>query len=152
MCAIVDANVAGEVFGTNRPSAGKKFFEWLRTKQGKLVVGGKLLEELGFRSLISNWMQAGLAVSIDPSQIKVKTEQIQKEGISRSNDAHVLALAQISGARLLYTNDQKLQGEFKNKRLIDNPRGTVYTTIRSKEFTNTHRRILNKPNLCQARS
>ena len=46
MCAIVDANVAGEVFGENKPPAGKEFYNWLNTGRGQLVVGGKLLVEL----------------------------------------------------------------------------------------------------------
>ncbi len=50
MCAIVDANAAHEVFGSNQnpaSEAGKGFFRWLNSGKGKLVVGGKLKEELG---------------------------------------------------------------------------------------------------------
>ena len=46
MCAIVDANVVSEVFGSNLSPAGEKFFDWLNKGSGRLVVGGKLLEEL----------------------------------------------------------------------------------------------------------
>ncbi len=46
MCAIVDANVVDEVFGEKRPPAGEKFFDWLTVGNGRLVVGGRLLEEL----------------------------------------------------------------------------------------------------------
>ena len=46
MCAIVDANVVSEVFGSNLPPAGEKFFDWLNKGSGRLIVGGKLLEEL----------------------------------------------------------------------------------------------------------
>lgn len=154
MCAIIDANVAHEVFGPDWSPAGEKFFAWLRTGKGKVIVGGKLLEELGnsHQLQISGLIRAGIALRIDSNQVQAKTQQIARKGISRSNDAHVLALAQISGARLLYTNDRNLQQDFRDKRLIDKPRGTVYTTIRSKEFTDTHKDILNKPNLCQARS
>ena len=44
MCAIVDANVAYEVFGRDRPPAGERFFDWLSSPRGQLVVGGKLRE------------------------------------------------------------------------------------------------------------
>ena len=37
MCAIVDANVAHEVFSSDRPEAGVKFFNWIKTR-GRLVV------------------------------------------------------------------------------------------------------------------
>lgn len=46
MCAIVDANVAHEVFGDSPPPAAEKFFEWLERGSRRLVVGGKLLKEL----------------------------------------------------------------------------------------------------------
>lgn len=46
MCAIVDASVMGEVFGPKPAPAGKVFFEWLNSGNGRLVVGGKLLLEL----------------------------------------------------------------------------------------------------------
>ena len=45
----------------------------------------------------------------------------------KSNDPHILALARASGARLVYTGDGKLIADFKNKRLIDGPRGKIYT-------------------------
>ena len=38
---------------------------------------------------------------------------------------------------------------FQEQKINRQSRGTVYTTRRSHEFTSTHRRILNKPNLCQ---
>ena len=46
MCAILDANVAGQVFGTGRPPAGAKFFEWIDSGRGRLVIGGRLRREL----------------------------------------------------------------------------------------------------------
>ena len=39
MCAIVDANVASEVFGTDRPEAGARFFDWINARSGRLFVG-----------------------------------------------------------------------------------------------------------------
>ncbi|MDE0306934.1 MAG: hypothetical protein OXI87_18940 [Albidovulum sp.] len=51
-----------------------------------------------------------------------------KSANCESNDQHVLALARISGARLLYTNDQKLMDDFKNTELVSTPKGKVYRT------------------------
>ena len=56
-----------------------------------------------------------------------------------SNDVHVLALALVSGARLLYTNDAALIMDFKNSKVIANPRGKVYTTSKTVRFTTTHK-------------
>ena len=50
------------------------------------------------------------------------------EGRCQSNDPHIIALAQVSGARLLYSNDKALQQDFKNQDLINNPKGKIYTT------------------------
>ena len=95
-------------------------------------------------ALNTGWMSGFLC-----HEISRRKARLQRTGGFISNDPDILALVQISGARLLFSNDEKLQKDFRNKRLIDNPRGTVYTTRRSHEFTSTHRRILNKPNLCQ---
>ena len=37
MCAIVDSNVVSEVFGSNLPPAGEKFFDWLNQGSGRLI-------------------------------------------------------------------------------------------------------------------
>ena len=71
----------------------------------------------------------------------------------QSNDAHVIALAQLSGARLLYTNDGDLQKDFRNKNLVDNPEGKVYSTEAeknpNKEFRPAHKRLLGRNDLCR---
>ena len=68
----------------------------------------------------------------------------------RSDDEHVLALAVVSGARLLYTNDTALIADFKNREIIANPRGKVYSTAVSNRVTATHRRLLGDRTLCRA--
>ena len=81
---------------------------------------------------------------------KGEEKLLQEEGC-RSNDTHVIALAQISGARLLYSNDKDLHVDFKNKRLIDEPRGKIYSTNEDKNFTYSHARLLRDRNLCRNR-
>ena len=154
MCAIVDANVVSEVFGSNLPPAGEKFFDWLNQGSGRLVVGGKLLEDLEQGSAeFRRWGQeaqlAGRMRIANKSEVDARTEQIQSEGAIRSNDPHVIALAQVSGARLLYSNDGNLQKDLNNKRLIDAPRGKVYSTSRSGSFLPRHDRLLKDKNLCR---
>ena len=46
MCAIVDANVVHEVFSARRTPAGSKFLEWVEKGKGRIVVGGRLGQEL----------------------------------------------------------------------------------------------------------
>lgn len=156
MCAIVDANVAGEVFGPSPQPAGEKFFEWINKGSNRLVAGGKLLEELelssrDFRIWASVAISAGKMRIISESAVNARTEEIHGEGVCRSDDPHVLALAQVSGARLLYSNDRALQQDFKDKELIDSPRGRVYSTRDSKDFKRSHRQLLGRRDLCRIR-
>ena len=161
MCAIVDVNVAPEVFGDNPPPAAEKFFEWLERGGGRLVVGGKLLEELEENSPdFRRWGQAaqlaGKMIIVNEREVETRTRQIEREGAIRSDDPHILALAQVSGARLLYSNDRNLGDDFRDRKLIDNPPGRVYTTRRDKnaprsqdntKFRRSHRELL-KRNVC----
>ena len=154
MCAIVDANVVSEVFGSNLPPAGEKFFEWLNKGSGQLVVGGKLFEELekssaDFRLWGREAQLAGKMRVVDKSEVDARTEQVQSEGAISSDDPHVIALAQVSGARLLYSNDGNLQQDFKNKGLIDDPRGKVYSTSGDGSFQRRHDRLLKNEKLCR---
>ncbi len=155
MCAIVDVNVSHEVFGDNRPEAGERFFKSLSSGTLRLVVGKKLLDELKDWKA-QHWIQqailAGIVQQETSDTVDDIEEGLQERGRCRSNDTHIIALAQISGARLLYSNDKDLHEDFGNKRLIDNPRGKVYSTNERKDFTQAHARLLNNRNLCRNRS
>ena len=155
MCAIIDANVAAGVFGPHSGQAGEKFFDWINTGRGRLVVDGKLLEELeassqGFREWAREAVSAGRMRIVNSSEIDARTERVQHERTYRSDDPHVIALAQVSGARLLYSNDADLQRDFKDKNLIDSPRGKVYSTLHNENFQDSHRRLLGNRSLCRS--
>ena len=49
----------------------------------------------------------------------------------------------------MYANDKDLQRDFRNKALIDRPRGKVYSTRVQDDLTSTHRRLLANRNLCR---
>ena len=156
MCAIVDKNVVGEVFGKSKTEAGAQFFEWINEGSGRLVVGGALMGkgELGDACIFENWARqaqlSGKMLVANKKEVENKTALLEETGACKSNDHHVIALAQVSGARLLYTNDRALQKDFKDKRLIDKPRGRVYSTLVDQKFTDTHRRLLGRRDLCAA--
>ena len=154
MCGIIDANVAHEVFGEDRPPAGRHFFDWLSSPRGRLIVGGELRRELGrdhrFVRWFGNAIRTGRAHTLPDEDVDARAEDLRRRGICRSNDKHVLALAQVSGARLLYTNDAALIADFKNREIVANPRGKVYTTAENNEVTNAHRRLLADRTLCRA--
>ena len=159
MCAIIDANSAHEVFGSKCTKAGEKFVEWINSGSGRLVVGGKLLEELFkssavFRRLGQQLQLSGKMTIVNKDEINARTDQLLNEDSCGSNDQHIIALAQVSGARLLYSDDGDLLEDFKNKRLINNPRGKVYAargdgSLRDGRFEPSHDRLLKRRNLCR---
>lgn len=149
MCAILDANVAGLVFASRtteaeNESASKCFFDWVDSGAGSLIAGGKLLIELDKVSNFQKWrkraVSAGRITILDGDSVNQKASQVAPR--CESNDPHVIAVALISGARLLYSNDGDLQNDFKNPNLVNNPRGNVYSTRRNNNFTQDHRRLL----------
>lgn len=156
MCAIIDNNVRHEVFGASdvQTEAGEYFLNWLENRNGRLVVGGKLLEELsdytGFGTWLRRALVRGRVIRVSDAEVDTETANLQSRNICKSNDAHVLALARVSGARLLFTNDQDLQEDFRNRGIIGGIRGRVYTTLVHQDFSSTHRSLLNRTDLCAA--
>ena len=154
MCAIIDNNVRHEVFGASdvQTEAGEYFLNWLENRNGRLVVGGKLLEELsdytGFGTWLRRSLVRGRVIRVSDADVDRETANLQSRNICKSNDAHVLALARVSGARLLFTNDQDLRDDFRNPQVIGGVRGRVYTTLQRKDVRKSHRDLLNRTDLC----
>ena len=143
MCAIVDANVRDQVFGDAQSPAGKHFLDWLTPERGgRLIVGGRLLQELSGLQKFQRWLRVSIKLSVakivPDDRVNSATTDLENRGVCKSNDAHVVALAMIGGARLLFTNDRFLQGDFKQN-IQD---GKIYTTRLRDTVTSTHRRLL----------
>ena len=155
MCAILDADVAHQVFGKRRPPAGEAFFAWINSGGIRLVAGGKLLEELDNDARFRIWrqqaVQAGRILIFSVHEIEARMAELQDAGACQSNDLHVLALAQVSGARLLYSNDLSLHQDFENRDLISRPRGKIYSTHAGGQIQDSHRRLLRTNDLCRVR-
>lgn len=153
MCAIIDKDVVREAFGPMPTPAGKKFRQGIDTGSMRLVVGGKLLDELDGNSNFKRWrstaVQYGKLRLVNDASVDAKADELRKAGSCASNDQHIVALAQISGARLLYSNDGALHRDFKNRNLIDQPGGKVYSTRVTTAFGRGHRRLLNDRSLCR---
>ena len=143
------------MFGTPeiQTPAGKFFLDWLDSGRGVLVVGGHLRRELGeyrrFQVWLETAIQFGRARQIDDARIDRETEEVTARNI-RSDDPHILALARISGARLLFTNDHALQQDFQNREIITGTRGRIYTTVERNDVRRTHRNLLRRNDLCAA--
>lgn len=98
---------------------------------------------------MSELAQAGKIREVNNKDTDNLTRDLKQKKRCQSDDEHIIALAIISGARLLYSNDKKLHKDFKNKSLIDNPRGKVYSTAIKKEFTEDHSNLLARTDLCK---
>ena len=133
MCIIVDANRLGGFLGEPPHEEAVPIHKWLERRSGSGMIvystGGKFAGELGAkaRKKLSAYVQAGKA-RLEPADRFADDEDVlRSSGLLRSDDPHVLALARASGARLLYTGDEKLVADFKNAALISQPRGKVYS-------------------------
>ena len=153
MCTIIDNDVVHQLFGVNPTEAGVYFLRWLARGNGGIVVaGGVLFRELAqnpnFLKFFTDRLQAGRARRIADVDVNIAEEEIRAQAICNSNDVHVLALARVSGARLLFTNDRDLQEDFRNRQIIAGTRGRIYTTVDYSDVRRTHRDLLNRTDLC----
>ncbi len=129
MCLIVDANVAVQFFCTTDPHSA----DLRNAVFGKgccVVYGGHLRTEYEriekARRVVLALDRAGKARAIPDSPIEKRTVELKASGVLDSDDPHIIALAEVSGSRLLYSLDAALHRDFTNPSLISQPRGRVY--------------------------
>ena len=155
MCAILDNDVVSEAFGSKRSPAGVAFRSWIDSRKGQLVIGGKLRQELSRNREFKDWLmeaiRGGRARTFNDEEVEERTEALKQSGLCQSNDQHIIALAQLSNARLLYTNDGPLTQDFGSSELIKDPKGRVYSTNFGSEFDKKRRKLLYRKNLCNLR-
>ncbi|MDD9979746.1 MAG: hypothetical protein OXU81_00025 [Gammaproteobacteria bacterium] len=84
------------------------------------------------------------------ADVEARAHELRQQHVCVSDDEHVVALALVSGARLLYTNDAALIDDFKNREIVRRPGGKIYTTTRDDRVTAAHRRLLADRTLCRA--
>ena len=148
MCIIIDANVLGKFLADRPDDDAAPVQAWLLKRKGKLVysTGGKFAREIvgKARRRLLDYVRAGLAVEEVRRERLLEEEQGLADDI-KSDDPHVLALARVSGARLLYTDDGDLIADFKTKRFIDRPRGKVYSSAANRTLLSRTKCVLNPP-------
>lgn len=117
-------------FGTPIDVDAAPVMEWIVNSDGRMVIGGKLLRELErkdtARRFLAQLIRAGKAVRHSDLQVDREEQELVKSRRSKSDDPHVIALALVSGARLLYSEDRDLHEDFKNPDLLSRPRGSIY--------------------------
>ena len=159
MCAILDNSARDEVFGTTPTDRGLRFLKWINEGRSRLALGGRLENELKGGGVqpgsneFNNWLATAEASGrvIRPNgDVEAETRSIESatdyrgRRVCESDDPHVLALAKLTGARLLFSRDDALIQDFQNNRILNQPRGKVYPHENFNEFLN-HRR---NRNLC----
>lgn len=132
MCVLVDANLASLVFSRPALADFEPLLDWLLNpdRDGRLVLGGLLARELGrveaARRVVAELLRSGRARRIEDARVSEAAGELKDGGLCRSNDHHVIALALVSGARVLCTRDRTLQEDFRNADLVTKPRGNIY--------------------------
>jgi predicted nucleic acid-binding protein len=128
MCLIVDANRAHVVFNDPTSDPAVPIWDWIK-KDGILVYGGKLADELGknseARRLLAELVRRGSALLYSPEQLMTEVHRLEEGDLCRSDDEHVIALALVSGARVLFTDDQDLMDDFRDRSIVTPP-GRIY--------------------------
>lgn len=147
MCIVIDANLAAAAFQEPILEEYRPIFDWLNNG-GRLVFGGKLTKELLRIGHVSRRLralnQAGIALQCTADEIALEEALLSESSLITSNDRHILALARLSGARILCTDDQALQADFKNLEIVPRPKGKIYKCAQ-------HSHLLKHTNQCIGR-
>ena len=149
MCLIIDANISSIVFLPSRDTNFKCIKTALFGKKRPVAIavyGGKLFEEYPNSVLdaLEELDRRGRARLISNELIDKEIAAVIEIGACVSNDAHIIALARASDVRLLCTDDDNLATDFKNKALIDIPRGSVYRPRGRSNTQSNCRKLLKK--------
>ena len=138
MCIILDNSKLGPFFSEKHNKDSAPIHDWMENRFGKLVYsfGGKFGTEMSSRAKekLKGLDQSGKAKQIIPKELVNQERKMPKNVKFKSNDKHILALARASGASLLYTEDKSLMEDFKNIKLINNPRGRIYSRAENKSL------------------
>ena len=130
MCLIVDANVAGVTLCDNPAPDFAPILAALRDGTATLVHGGQLTQEYArighVLRLVLALDRAGRARQLSPEEVSAEVRRLSQTGRCCSNDLHIIAIARLARVRLLCSHDKLLHEDFRNKELLDSPRGNIY--------------------------
>ena len=149
MCVIIDASCFGEVFGFPCHSKYRPVIDWISLPRGDGRVvygGGKFAREIERSAAAKRWFaemfRAGRAIRIPESIVDEEEARIRETELCESDDEHIVALARLSGSRVVCTEDRALWDDLRNSNLV-RPRARLY---RSAE----HARLLRHNNICRS--
>lgn len=140
MCMIIDANMLAEFLADPIKDDAAPIHDWLDRRRGSLVYstgsqyGAELNRSPNLKRKLEDYARRGRARVIPAEEVARDERALARRSDLRSDDPHVLALARTSGARVLYTADNELIADFKNKAILDNPRGKVYSGVSNRSL------------------
>jgi predicted nucleic acid-binding protein len=141
MCVIIDNCVASIVYLQPNDADYRLVREAIMANRLIVVYGGELRREYESNTSVMRFVkaldQAGKAMAIADRQVDDANAEVESSGICQSNDTHIIALAIVAGSRLLCSADQGLHSDFKNHKLLKQPRGKVFQNA-------THAALLNR--------
>ncbi|NQT39223.1 MAG: hypothetical protein HQ581_17120 [Planctomycetes bacterium] len=147
MALIIDANKVADYLNDTDDPPNRVIHDWVNNRGGKLVFGGRQLQEWykinKARRYVRVLLQAGRAFRYATEEVDNKEAEVESTGLCRSDDPHVIALACISGVRVLYSEDKALCDDFRDTELVPQPRGKIYRRPKGKsDKTAQYRRLL----------
>jgi hypothetical protein len=131
MCLIIDANCAINTLCQNPTAEFAPVMQAIHGNNATIALGGSKQRE-EYQKLASVWRyivaleKAGKARLFPDKPVDELQKKLVNEGLLKSDDPHIMALAIFSGVRLLCSKDQNLHCDFVNKIFVDKPRGSVY--------------------------
>lgn len=128
MCLIVDASVATLVFSPQPHEDFAPVWQALSTSRAVAVYGGKLTEEYGklptVLRLLVELDRRGAVRKVSDRDVEAAAGRFSRRSL-RSDDAHILGLAEVARVRLLCSHDKELHADFTDPALLQ-PQGSVY--------------------------
>jgi hypothetical protein len=129
LCLIIDANKTADFVNEPQHEDHRPIYCWV-FRGGVVALGGKLWQEQaklkGARRLFAEWLRAGRARRYQDHEIAKEEAKVIDEANCESNDQHIIALARVSGARVLFSDDRALAADFTNRAVLSSPAGKVY--------------------------
>ncbi|MBU0689175.1 MAG: hypothetical protein KJ850_06500 [Gammaproteobacteria bacterium] len=130
MPTIVDANCCSKTFSSPPNPEFMPIVKAIFSGKVTLACGGRLQREYALikdaRSALVKLEQAGRLILLNKDKVDFLEKELIAKNACVSDDQHVIAIAQLSGARLLCSHDHALHTDFQNKSLVDQPRGKIY--------------------------
>lgn len=131
---IVDANVMSKCVAGDPDAV--PIIERLLSKALKLSIGGtKLRSEYRAHpqfvtKILLEVQRIGGVIDVNDEGVDAEQGAVALLALS-SDDPHIIALARVGGARILYSEDRALHTDFKDLRLVPRPKGKIYHTAAS---------------------